>query len=48
MPFIVYVKKRPGVDFFINEMFKYFELAIYTASLVEVNLKKIKLIKSAI
>ena len=36
MPFIVNVKKRPGVDFFINEMSKYYELVIYTASLAEV------------
>nr|CCA25650.1 lectin putative [Albugo laibachii Nc14] len=29
----VYVCKRPGVDFFLTEMAKYYEIVIYTASL---------------
>ena len=29
----IYVMKRPGVEYFLQEMAKYFELAIYTASL---------------
>lgn len=29
----VYVSKRPGVDFFLNEMAKYYEVVVYTASL---------------
>lgn len=36
MPFIVYVKKRPGCDFFLKEMSKLYEVMIYTASLAEV------------
>lgn len=36
MPFYVYVKKRPGVDQFIKEMSKYYEIVVYTASLAEV------------
>ncbi|EAR92879.2 NLI interacting factor-like phosphatase (macronuclear) [Tetrahymena thermophila SB210] len=35
MPFIVYVKKRPGCEFFLEELSKYYELIIYTASLSE-------------
>jgi len=35
MPFIVYVKKRPGCDFFLKEMSKLYEVMIYTASLAE-------------
>jgi RNA polymerase II subunit A small phosphatase-like protein len=29
----IYVLKRPGVDYFLQEMAKYFEVIIYTASL---------------
>lgn len=36
MPFIVYVKKRLGCEFFLEELSKYYELIIYTASLAEV------------
>ena len=29
----MYVSKRPGVDFFLTEMAKYYEVVVYTASL---------------
>ena len=29
----IYVLKRPGVDFFLQQMAEYFEVIIYTASL---------------
>jgi len=36
MPFVVYVKKRAGCEFFLEELSKYYELIIFTASLAEV------------
>ena len=36
MPFVVYVKKRPGCELFLEELSKYYEIIIYTASLSEV------------
>lgn len=35
MPFVVYVKKRAGCEFFLEELSKYYELIIFTASLAE-------------
>jgi RNA polymerase II subunit A small phosphatase-like protein len=35
LPFTVYVKKRPGCEEFLEEMAKYYEVFIYTASLAE-------------
>jgi len=36
MPYVVYVKKRAGCEFFLEELSKYYELIIFTASLAEV------------
>ena len=33
----IYVMKRPGAEYFLQEMAKYFEVVIYTASLSKVS-----------
>jgi len=43
MPFTVYVKKRPGVDVFMTELAKYYELVIFTASIPEVTTSSLTL-----
>ena len=36
--YYIYVKQRPGLIYFLNEMAKYFEIFIFTASISKVNL----------
>ena len=36
----IYVMKRPGAEYFLQEMAKYFEVVIYTASLSKVRKTK--------
>ncbi|KAL4495660.1 hypothetical protein ABPG72_014129 [Tetrahymena utriculariae] len=35
LPFTIHVKKRPGVEYFLEKVSEYFEVVIYTASLAE-------------
>ncbi|EAS00600.2 NLI interacting factor-like phosphatase (macronuclear) [Tetrahymena thermophila SB210] len=35
IPFTIHVKKRPGVEYFLEKASEYFEVVIYTASLAE-------------
>lgn len=39
MPFTIHVKKRPGVEIFLEKVCDFFEVVIYTASLSEVGFK---------